>query len=390
MARGADRARAPRRAVELRDVLPRRGRGRRRPRAVHRRRPARGAEVLPRHPAGRRGAPRDLLQALHARGRRARRRHDRGRPARRREPELTWGFRKTFALLDESPASCAATARAPRSRGRDDVPLRRRGAARPARPALHLRLPRARATCCPASATGMQQRRARRAAPHRLRRQAAARPRARGPRGAARRSPTCSARVTPFSLAVFIPPGWDRSYTECFGFTLEEIYTEGARSFEAKLRSAGLPLESLPGPSDLPAGAAAARARRVRAGDAARRASSARRNGAPPRDPASMALLFDIGRAAPSTTAPRPTGPFTVQWEFAGRRAVARARSTTARPPRAPGRAPHVDLELRCRFEDWVDIVAGRLDPRRAVATGRLRPQAQPRALWRARGLFTS
>jgi hypothetical protein len=34
--------------------------------------------------------------------------------------------------------------------------------------------------------------------------------------------------------------------------------------------------------------------------------------------------------------------------------------------------------------------VAGRLDPRKAVATGRLRPKAKPRALWRARGLFTS
>src|SRR3954471_24344833 len=59
-------------------------------------------------------------------------------------------------------------------------------------------------------------------------------------------------RVTPYSLSVFIPPGWDRSYTECFGFTLEEIFTEGARSFEQKLRSAGLPLESLPGPSVFP------------------------------------------------------------------------------------------------------------------------------------------
>src|SRR3954463_4827873 len=58
--------------------------------------------------------------------------------------------------------------------------------------------------------------------------------------------------VLPCSLAVFIPPGWARSYTECFGFTLEEIYTEAARSFEQKLRAAGLPLESLPGPSPFP------------------------------------------------------------------------------------------------------------------------------------------
>jgi len=56
----------------------------------------------------------------------------------------------------------------------------------------------------------------------------------------------------------------------------------------------------------------------------------------------------------------------------------------------APGRAPHVDVELRCRFNDWVDVVAGRLDPRVAVATGRLRPRGKPRALWRARGVFSA
>ena len=30
----------------------------------------------------------------------------------------------------------------------------------------------------------------------------------------------------------------------------------------------------------------------------------------------------------------------------------------------------NADITFRCRFEDWVDIVAGRLDPRKALATG--------------------
>jgi hypothetical protein len=34
--------------------------------------------------------------------------------------------------------------------------------------------------------------------------------------------------------------------------------------------------------------------------------------------------------------------------------------------------------------------VAGRLDARKAMATAPRRPKAKPRALWRARGLFTS
>jgi Ribonucleotide reductase, small chain/Alkyl sulfatase C-terminal len=191
--------------------------------------------------------------------------------------------------------------------------------------------------------------------------------------------------VTPYSLAVFIPPGWDRSYTECFGFTLEEIYTEGARSFEQKLRAAGLPLESLPGPSVFPLEKSAAE--RAEYGLALLRAGFlGPPNGAPPRDPASMALLFDaVARAVDHRSA--PAGPFVVQWEFPDAESW-HVRVDNGSTDAAPGRAPHVDLEVRVRFEDWVDVVAGRLDPRRALATGRLRPHGSPRALWAARGLF--
>ena len=44
--------------------------------------PARGAEVLPHHPAGRRSPPRRFLQPLHEGSRRGRRRDDRGGPRR--------------------------------------------------------------------------------------------------------------------------------------------------------------------------------------------------------------------------------------------------------------------------------------------------------------------
>src|ERR671916_1219619 len=54
--------------------------------------------------------------------------------------------------------------------------------------------------------------------------------------------------VIPYTAAVLVPPGWDRRYTEVFGFTLEEIGAEGAASIETKMRSAGLPMEELPGP----------------------------------------------------------------------------------------------------------------------------------------------
>jgi hypothetical protein len=191
--------------------------------------------------------------------------------------------------------------------------------------------------------------------------------------------------VLPYSLAVFVPPHWDRSYTECFGFTLEEIYEEGARSFESKMRAAGLPVGSLPGPQPYPVD--------LPVPDRARRGIAmlqsgllGEKTGPPRRDPETMALLFDsMRRAVDHRTA--PTGPFTVQWEFDDAEPwhlrVANGSSAVA-----AGRAPHVDLEVHCRYETWVDIIAGRLDPARALATGRLRPRGTPRALWRARGIF--
>jgi hypothetical protein len=191
-------------------------------------------------------------------------------------------------------------------------------------------------------------------------------------------------RVTPYSLAVFIPPNWDRSYTECFGFTLEEIYTEGARSFEQKLRSAGMPLESLPGPSVFPLEMTPRE--RAEYGLAMLQAGFiGPPNGEPPRDPAALELLMtSVARAIDTRHAP---SAFTVQWEFADAEPwhVHVDNGSTAA---APGRAPAVDLELRCRYEDFVDVVAGRLDARRALATGKLRPHGSPRALWAARNLF--
>jgi ribonucleotide reductase beta subunit family protein with ferritin-like domain len=191
--------------------------------------------------------------------------------------------------------------------------------------------------------------------------------------------------VFPVSVAVFVPPGWNRAYTECFGFTLEEIYTEGARSFESKLRMAGLPLESLPGPQvypyDLPVEERATRAlAMLRAG------YLGEKNGGAARDPESMALLFDsVRRAVDPRSA--PDVPMTLQWEFPDAEPW-HLRLDNGSTAAAPGRAPDPDVELRVGFDDWVDVIAGRLDPKKAVATRRLRLKGSPRALWRARGMF--
>ena len=46
------------------------------------------------------------------------------------------------------------------------------------------------------------------------------------------------------------------------------------------------------------------------------------------------------------------------------------------------------DLRLRISYQDFVDIVGERLDPLRAIGTGRLRPKGSPLALRKLTKVF--
>jgi len=191
--------------------------------------------------------------------------------------------------------------------------------------------------------------------------------------------------VLPYSAAVFAPPGWDRRYSECFGFTIEEIFEEAGRSFESKLRAAGLPLESLPGPIPYPFD--------LEPGERARRIVTMLQagllgegNGAPPRDPATMELLFDSLRRGVDLRH-APAGPLTLQWEFPDAEPW-HLRLDNGSTAAAAGFVEGADITYRARYDDFVEIFAGRLDARRALATGRLRPRGSVKALWSTRKLF--
>jgi hypothetical protein len=189
----------------------------------------------------------------------------------------------------------------------------------------------------------------------------------------------------PYTAAVFVPPNWDRRYSECFGFTIEQIFEEGARSFESKLRAAGLPIESLPGPIAYPYDLEPAeRARRVIA--MLQAGLMGESNGAPPRDPATMALLFDMMRRGvdPRVTLP---APLTLQWDFPDAEPW-HLRVDNGNSVAGAGFAEHPDVTYKVRYDDFVDVFAGRLDPKRAVLTGKLRPRGSVKALWVSRKLF--
>jgi hypothetical protein len=191
--------------------------------------------------------------------------------------------------------------------------------------------------------------------------------------------------VIPWTAAVLVPPGWDRRYTEVFGATLEEIGLEGAVSLETKLRSAGLPLEELPGPPIFapglePAERVALGMRLVQAG------IFGEKNGSPPTDRETMSALFTLVGAGLDMRE-TPAEPGTIQWNFKDAEPwhliVANGDTRVS-----PGRLEDPTVTVGCRFEDWADVVAGRENPMRLAARGKLRPRGDLRWLWRARNMF--
>jgi hypothetical protein len=187
--------------------------------------------------------------------------------------------------------------------------------------------------------------------------------------------------ILPFTTALFVPPGWDERYVTAFGFTLEQLYTHGAEAMEGRLRAAGLDPNQLRigFPFDLPP---QERARRgltlLRAGYLGERT-----NGVQP-NPEATALLFDgLRRTVDPSKAPGAT----IQWQFTDAEPWF-LRLDGDVPTVGPGTVEHPDLVLRTRFEDWLDLAAGRTDPWKALLTGRLRPRGKLQMLLRARSLF--
>src|SRR5919198_1722548 len=118
--------------------------------------------------------------------------------------------------------------------------------------------------------------------------------------------------VLPWTAAVAKPPGWDRSYTECFGFTLEDLGEAGAASVEQKLRAIGLPIDDIPGfpmPMDLPA-----RERALRGQKLLRAGLIGPGDEGVVQDPEAIAIMFDTIRRGAVGDGVRPGT--TIQWDF--------------------------------------------------------------------------
>ncbi|HVR06224.1 MAG TPA: ribonucleotide-diphosphate reductase subunit beta [Solirubrobacteraceae bacterium] len=193
--------------------------------------------------------------------------------------------------------------------------------------------------------------------------------------------------VMRYTAQVLMPPGWDERYLTCFGYTFDKVGGEGALSLQTKLRSAGLDPATLPGPAIMPPGLTplelSQRGRKL-----AQAGVIGVREGPSQRDPETLELLFDTIRRQvnPDHGLRRAT---TFQWEFtdpdvpAWHLTVDNGSSTVGQ-----GAAPKPDLRLAVSYQDFVDIIGERLNPVRAMVTGRMRPRGNPLALRRLARVF--
>src|SRR4051812_6070654 len=160
--------------------------------------------------------------------------------------------------------------------------------------------------------------------------------------------------VLPSTTATGMPP--DRAWTEAWGFSVEDLYEEGARASEARIRAIGLRPEeivSFPYPIDIPP-----RERAERGIKLFEAGMLGEKRGPAARTPEAVDILFDtLRRAVDHREAPAGT---VIQFDFDdfGGRWLRVEDGTTSLHE---GRAADPSLALRFRsFDDFVDVTAGR------------------------------
>lgn len=194
------------------------------------------------------------------------------------------------------------------------------------------------------------------------------------------------AEVMPHALAVFTPPGWDRSYTESYGFTVEQIFAFGLKLIKQRWRMIGYPLEEMPPgvfPFDVSAPEEEIAARSVRMLEAG---VTGEFTGRPDSSPEVQRIYFDaVARSVDGAAA-------------AGRRLVYQWSFTDADPwhvvidngsTRAePGYALDPTVTLETTWPDWVSVTTRHTDLIKQIVRRRIRPHGSPRELLRMRHVF--
>jgi ribonucleotide reductase beta subunit family protein with ferritin-like domain len=176
-------------------------------------------------------------------------------------------------------------------------------------------------------------------------------------------------RVLAWTAGVFVPPNLDRVYTECFDFSIEEIYAFGERSFETKLRRIGLDPSEIGMMSWMTHFSYEERAARLWQlisdgvlGDDRREPKVTR---------GSMEIIFDgVARTIDLEAARSLGGP--IRWDFSDSEPW-HLRVVNGHAEAKPGPVEDAALVLECHTGDWAKIAVGRLDPRWALLSRKLK-----------------
>jgi 1,2-phenylacetyl-CoA epoxidase catalytic subunit len=192
--------------------------------------------------------------------------------------------------------------------------------------------------------------------------------------------------VLPYSIAVFVPPGWDERYTTEYGFSLVDIYSFAMRSVEAKWRAAGFPLDEMspdiyPFDPDMPHEQRAANQIVLLRGGVL-----GEPNGRPDSSSETQRILFDV-MSRSAVTEGLNGRAWTFQFRFSDAdswRIVAENGSARAEP----GEAADADLTFETSWGEWIDISMRGESPARAILQRRLRPRGSVRALRAFQKLF--
>ncbi|HWM56075.1 MAG TPA: ribonucleotide-diphosphate reductase subunit beta [Solirubrobacterales bacterium] len=194
--------------------------------------------------------------------------------------------------------------------------------------------------------------------------------------------------VLPYGPAVFSPPNLDREYTECYGFSLEDIFAFGLKLIRQRWRTIGYPTEEMPPgvfPFDPEASEEQVAERQVKLMMAGILGPP---DATPEASPELQRLYFDvIERVADPRGA--NGSPLVYQWRFTDAdpwHLVIDNGSTRAEP----GEAPNPNLVLESSWRDWV--LSGKPDssPLKMVLQRRIRPSGSIRELARMRKVFPS
>ncbi len=192
--------------------------------------------------------------------------------------------------------------------------------------------------------------------------------------------------VLPYGPAVFYPPNFDRSYTECYGFSLEDIFAFGLKLIRQRWRTIGYPTEEMPAgvfpfdPDAAPEQVAASQVKLMEAG------VFGPPDLTPVATPETQRIYFDVVKRVADPRAANGS-PLVYQWRFTDAEpwhVVIDNGSTRAEP----GEAPNPTVTLETSWKDFVGMSKPDANPLKMILTRRVRPRGSIREIARLRKVF--